>query len=152
MLRYGGILFLAVTLVATPAYLLLRAELSDPDQMLPGIPVMLLAPAIGWVVPLAAMLLIIWWRNTRVRRGHGALLGASAVVLYTVAIAVYLLIVKRSAIGIGIDYVMLRLAFSLPAIILAACFTELAFWLITGPRRKGAQAGGMQRSPENIRP
>ena len=127
MLRFGAIFLLATACVAAPAYFLLRAELSDPDNIVPGIAVMLLAPAIGWVVPLAMMLLVLWWRGSQIRVGYGAILGASAVVLYTLIVAIYLLIVGRLH---GVEYVIFRLGFSLPSIVLAACFTELAFLLM----------------------
>src|SRR5262245_479533 len=127
MVRYGSIFFLAVALIAGPTYFLIRGELSDPDNLIPGVAVMLLAPAVGWVVPLAVMLLFLWWRDITIKRGHGALVGALAVVTYVIAVSMYFLIAGRFH---GFGYIVTRLAFSLPSIVIAACFTELASWLM----------------------
>jgi hypothetical protein len=122
-----GVLALSALLVSVPAWLLMKAELSDPDNMLPGIAVMLLAPAVGWIVPLALALAFFWWQGISLTFARAIILGAGAVAVYVILVSIYLTVSGKNP-G-GFVYFILRLAWAIPSILVASLATALSTWM-----------------------
>jgi hypothetical protein len=124
------VIVVALTL-SLPAYLLLNHELSDPDQMLPGLVVLTLAPVIGFPIPLVVILVVVWWLGFKISPLVCVASVVGAILTYDVAVSFYVVFLQpNSAFGNAnwFNYVTRRVAWSLPGAVVATIVTAIVTW------------------------
>ena len=132
-MRASAIVMLSALLLSAPAYFILRNELTDPEgpgRLLPGIPIMLLSPAIGFPIPLALILIVALMRQWRLTLPRAAMFGACAVLLYVFVISIYVAYLQQNFARVNpLYYLLIRLCFSLPSLVAAMLATVVAAWI-----------------------
>lgn len=122
---FGGSFVIAAVLGSTPVLLLARAMLVGPKAVTSEFPMALLMPALGWLVPFAFGLALLWWRGSDLTPITGAILGFVSVCVYGLAIGAYLVLARHFDLG----FLVLRMIFALPSAVTVSILTGASVWL-----------------------
>ena len=125
--RFVASFVVAAIFGSVPVLLLARAMLTGPKAVTSEFPVVLLLPALGWLVPFALGLVWTWWRNVDLTPLRGAVLGFLSVCTYAVAIGIYLVAARN----LDVAFLVLRLVFALPSGVAVAVMTAGSVWLVS---------------------
>jgi hypothetical protein len=124
--RFAAVFAIAAVLGSIPVLMLARAMLTGPKAVTSEFPVILMMPALGWLVPFAISLAFIWWRGGDLTPLSGAMLGFLSVCAYGAAIAGYLVAARQ----FEVSFVILRIVFALPSAVAVAVLTAASAWLV----------------------